>query len=77
MYSPLSGKHEIFVKNPNIPKLNPVGKGYEESPKKIIKDYINQQEIRIAYEIQPPSCKETKKECQLSLLSEIEGYNPK
>ena len=37
----MSGKHELFYKNPNIPKLNPVGKGYDTSPKKIIKDYMN------------------------------------
>eukprot|EP00347_Sterkiella_histriomuscorum_P013451 403364661 len=46
------------------------------NPKRLIHNYINQQDIRIAYEIQPPSCKEPNKECQLSLLSEIEGYNP-
>ncbi|CDW75195.1 UNKNOWN [Stylonychia lemnae] len=82
MYSPLSGKPEPFVKNIKIPKLGPVSlnrqqqDGSSPNPKKMIYNYINQQEIRIAYEIQPPSCKEPRKECQLSLLSEIEGYNP-
>jgi hypothetical protein len=76
MYSPLSGKHEHFIKNDNIPKLQPVGQKYSTSPRQMIHNYINQQEIRIAYEIEPPSCKEPKKECQLTLLSEIEGYNP-
>ena len=76
MYSPLSGKNEHFIKNMNIPKLQPVGNKYQDSPRKIIHDYINNQDIRIAYEIEPPSCKQPKKECQLSMLSEIEGYNP-
>ena len=75
-HSLLSGKNESFVRNADIPKLEPMG-GHTHSPKKLIYEYINSQKIQLAYEIVPPSCKEPqKKEFQLQLVSEMESYNP-
>lgn len=83
----MSGKPEPFVQNLDMPRLNPVNMSNRkkkwtagmlriENPQKKIHEYMNRQDIRIAKEIEPPSCKQPQKECQLSLLSEIEGYNP-
>jgi hypothetical protein len=101
MYSPLSGKHEIFIRNQNVPKIphtpglvrhfGLVGycapstldttinksaklttdtlstklftpdltKGYPlttaKDPAKILRDYLNKQDIRLVYEIERPS----------------------
>ena len=64
MYSPLTGRCERFVRNPDMPKLEPIGQ-YTSSPKKIIYDYINKQPIRLAVEIERPSLHLRKKECEM------------
>jgi len=48
----------------------------QESPHKALNDYLNKQDIKMAFEIEPPSCQFPKKDCTMSLLSDIESHNP-
>ena len=75
MYSPLTGAAESFTHNKEIPRLEPMGR-HTKSPKSKIYNYINKQNIRLAFEIEPPSCQAPNKEFSLALVSEIEGFNP-
>jgi hypothetical protein len=48
-----------------------------QTPTKVLRDYLNKQDIRLAVEIAPSKLQAPlKKDCILSFVTEIEGHNP-
>ena len=65
-YNPQSGGPELYLQNTEMPALNPLwedeathAKGTQPAYdlKERIHDYLNKQELRVAYEIEPNTCK--------------------
>jgi len=69
-FYPDKGQFETFKRVKDIPHLA------TEDTKQAIRKYLEKQEIRLAFDIEPSSCKLPASEGGLQLVSEILSSNP-
>ena len=56
-YNPLTTDHEVVIKNRDMPELRPLWAKDKGSPKRQIFNYLNNQNLRLAYEVEHSTCK--------------------
>ena len=76
-YNPATAEPEEYIKHADIPPLQPLWAEDKGSPRKQIYNYLNSQNLRLALEVEPSTCKAPATDWQAqALVSELHGANP-
>ena len=79
-YNGLGDGKEVFVKRSDIPDLEPIWLEDKGEARSKVYEFLNQQNLRVVSEIEPPSCDELSKLMNRErtlLVNEINNNNPK